>query len=102
MGIRILCTFTGNASVDEIAQAHRQKLNLTHCQRSTPYICKLMEDKYGMAANTICPIGVANTDRFLDAVCDMTCAEIPYSLFGIKPLDRTTTTLKIVIISMCF
>lgn len=80
MGIRILCTFTGNASVDEIAHAHRAKLNLMHCQRSTPYICKLMEEKYGMAADTICPIGVANTDRFMDAVCDMTGAEIPYSL----------------------
>jgi len=31
MGIRILSTFTGNASVDDIAQAHRAKLNLMHC-----------------------------------------------------------------------
>jgi len=29
MGIRILSTFTGNASVDDIAQAHRAKLNLS-------------------------------------------------------------------------
>jgi hypothetical protein len=33
-----------------------------------------------MAVDMICPIGVANTDRFMDAICEMTGAEIHYSL----------------------
>jgi nitrogenase molybdenum-iron protein alpha/beta subunit len=40
MGIRILCTFTENASVDDSAQAHRAKLNLLSNYR--PYfLCRL-------------------------------------------------------------
>jgi nitrogenase molybdenum-iron protein alpha chain len=65
MGIRILCTFTGNASVDEIAQAHRAKLNLMHCQRSTPYICKLMEEKYGIPVVKATLFGVEQTSKAL-------------------------------------
>ncbi len=65
MGIRILCTFTGNASIDEIAQAHRAKLNLMHCQRSTPYICKLMEKKYGIPFVRASMFGIEQTSKAL-------------------------------------
>ncbi|MCW3134592.1 MAG: nitrogenase molybdenum-iron protein subunit alpha [Methanophagales archaeon] len=65
MGIRILSTFTGNASVDDIAQAHRAKLNLMHCQRSTPYICKLMEEKYGIPVLRASLFGIKQTSKAL-------------------------------------
>ncbi len=65
MGIRILSTFTGNASVDDIAQAHRAKLNLMHCQRSTPYICKRMEEKYGIPVLKASLFGVEQTSKAL-------------------------------------
>ncbi len=65
MGIRILSTFTGNASIDEIAQAHRAKLNLMHCQRSTPYICKLMEEKYGIPVVKATIFGIKQTSKAL-------------------------------------
>ena len=50
------------------------------CEHAGGSAAVFLKGKYGMAADTICPIGVANTDRFLDAACDMTGAEIPYSL----------------------
>ncbi|VUT25765.1 MAG: light-independent protochlorophyllide reductase subunit B [Candidatus Methanolliviera sp. GoM_asphalt] len=65
MGIRILSTFTGNSSIDDIAQAHRAKLNLMHCQRSTPYICKLIEEKYGIPHIRASLFGIEQTSKAL-------------------------------------
>ena len=70
MGIRILSTFTGDASVEEIAQAHRAKLNLIHCQRSTPYICKLIMDKYNIPVIEASLFGIEQTSKALRDVGD--------------------------------
>ena len=48
MGIRVLATFTGDSTHDELAWMHRAKLNLVRCQRSATYIARLMEEKYGI------------------------------------------------------
>ncbi|HIH78268.1 MAG TPA: nitrogenase component I subunit alpha [Halobacteria archaeon] len=65
MGIRILSTFTGNSSIDDIAQAHRAKLNLMHCQRSTPYICELIKEKYGIPYIKESLFGIEQTSKAL-------------------------------------
>ena len=65
MGLRILCTFTGNASIDDLAMAHRAKLNVMHCQRSTPYICQLMEEKYELPYMPVSLFGVEQTSKAL-------------------------------------
>ncbi len=46
MGINIISTLTGDSHVDEIAQAHRAKLNIVQCQKSSNYVAKKMEKKY--------------------------------------------------------
>ncbi len=48
MGINIISTLTGDSHVDEIAQAHRAKLNIVQCQKSSNYVAKKMEKKYGI------------------------------------------------------
>ena len=65
MGIRILSTFTGNSSIDDIAQAHRAKLNLMHCQRSTPYICEQIKEKYGIPYIRASLFGIEQTSKAL-------------------------------------
>jgi nitrogenase molybdenum-iron protein alpha chain len=65
MGLRILCTFTGNSSIDDLAMAHRAKLNVMHCQRSTPYICQLMEEKYELPYMPVSLFGVEQTSKAL-------------------------------------
>lgn len=70
LGVRILSTFTGNSSIDEIAQAHRAKLNLMHCQRSTPYICELMKEKYGIPYIRVSLFGIEQTSKALRDVAD--------------------------------
>ncbi len=34
--------------MDEIAQAHRAKLNIVQCQKSSNYVAEKMEKKYGI------------------------------------------------------
>lgn len=48
LGLRVIAQWTGDASINEIGVAHRAKLNLIHCYRSMNYICRYMEETYGI------------------------------------------------------
>jgi nitrogenase molybdenum-iron protein alpha chain len=48
LGLRVIAQWTGDASVNEMAIAHKAKLNLIHCYRSMNYICRHMEEAYGV------------------------------------------------------
>jgi nitrogenase molybdenum-iron protein alpha chain len=48
MGLRVIAQWTGDGSVNEIGIAHKAKLNLIHCYRSMNYICRHMEEVYGV------------------------------------------------------
>jgi nitrogenase molybdenum-iron protein alpha chain len=48
MGLRVIGQWSGDASVAEVERARRAKLNLIHCYRSMNYICRHMEEKYGV------------------------------------------------------
>ncbi|XHH08890.1 MAG: nitrogenase component I subunit alpha [Candidatus Bathyarchaeia archaeon] len=47
MGLRVVCTFTGDASIHDIAKMHEAKLNIIRCARSAKYIAEMMKDKWG-------------------------------------------------------
>ena len=47
IGLRVVCTFTGDSSIHDIAKMHHAKLNVVRCARSAMYIAKMMEEKYG-------------------------------------------------------
>ncbi len=70
----------GGTSVDEIEDCANACGVISLCEHAGGSAAVFLKGKYGMAADTICPIGVENTDRFLDAVCDMTGGGIPNSL----------------------
>jgi nitrogenase molybdenum-iron protein alpha chain len=48
LGLRVIAQWTGDATVNELGIAHKAKLNLIHCYRSMNYICRHMEEKYGI------------------------------------------------------
>ncbi|MBF0093272.1 MAG: nitrogenase molybdenum-iron protein alpha chain [Alphaproteobacteria bacterium] len=48
MGLRVVASWSGDASISELERAPKAKLNLIHCYRSMNYICRHMEEKYGI------------------------------------------------------
>ncbi len=48
MGLRVIAQWTGDASINELRIASRAKLNLIHCYRSMNYICRHMEEAFGI------------------------------------------------------
>lgn len=48
MGLRVCGNWSGDATLAEMERAPKAKLNLIHCYRSMNYICRHMEEKYGI------------------------------------------------------
>jgi nitrogenase molybdenum-iron protein alpha chain len=48
IGLNVKATWTGDGEMDRIAATHQVKLNLIHCYRSMNYMCRVMEEKYGI------------------------------------------------------
>ena len=47
IGLHVICTFTGDCSIHDIAKMHAAKLNVVRCARSAKYIAEMMKEKYG-------------------------------------------------------
>lgn len=63
--------------------AHRAKLNVMHCQRSTPYICELMEEKYDLPYMPVSLFGIEQTSKALRDVA---------AFFGLE--DQAETVIE--------
>ncbi len=48
MGLNVIAQWTGDASLNELKIASKAKLNLIHCYRSMNYICRFMEENFGI------------------------------------------------------
>ncbi|OIJ21256.1 nitrogenase molybdenum-iron protein alpha chain [Anaerobacillus alkalidiazotrophicus] len=48
MGLRVISQWSGDGTLNELSITHKSKLNLIHCYRSMNYICKTLEDQYGI------------------------------------------------------
>jgi nitrogenase molybdenum-iron protein alpha chain len=48
MGLTVRNVWTGDGTVEGMMAAHQVKLNLIHCYRSMNYICRHMEETYGI------------------------------------------------------
>ncbi len=57
-GVRIHSTFSGNAVIDDIRQAHTAGVNLIMCHRSINYMAEMMETAYGIPWVKVNFIGV--------------------------------------------
>nr|WP_318728874.1 nitrogenase molybdenum-iron protein alpha chain [Roseofilum sp. Guam] len=57
-GIKVVSTFSGDASYDDAIKAHLAKVNLVMCHRSINYMASMMEEKYGTPWMKVNFIGV--------------------------------------------
>lgn len=65
IGYRIVSTYTGDASIHEIARASQAKLNVLMCHRSINYATSMFEDRYGLPWLKVNYIGVEETAKSL-------------------------------------
>jgi nitrogenase molybdenum-iron protein alpha chain len=48
IGLRVVAQWSGDGTLSEMELTPKVKLNLVHCYRSMNYICRYMEEKYGV------------------------------------------------------
>jgi nitrogenase molybdenum-iron protein alpha chain len=69
-GLKIISTFSGNGSVDEMRRAHQANLNLVMCHRSINYMAEMMETGYGIPWLKINFIGVQAMAKSLRKIAE--------------------------------
>lgn len=78
IGLRVIAQWSGDGTINELAIAHKSKLNLVHCYRSMNYIATTMEEKYGtpwMEYNFFGPTKTIESLRAIAAQFDETIQE---------------------------
>ncbi|AEF97277.1 nitrogenase component 1 [Methanotorris igneus] len=65
LGIRVICTFTGDCNVKSIINSKKAELNLVHCRATGKYIADYMEEKYGIPQLKVSFFGITNTQKSL-------------------------------------
>jgi len=74
-GLNVKSVWTGDGELEKIAATHTVKLNVIHCYRSMNYMCKVMEEKYGIPwieLNFFGPTKIRNSLRQLAELFDDT------------------------------
>jgi nitrogenase molybdenum-iron protein alpha chain len=74
-GFNVKSVWTGDGELEKIAATHTVKLNVIHCYRSMNYMCKVMEEKYGIPwieLNFFGPTKIRNSLRQLALLFDDT------------------------------
>ncbi|WP_457570027.1 nitrogenase iron-molybdenum cofactor biosynthesis protein NifE [Desulfurobacterium sp.] len=64
-GIRVLSTITGDGKIDEIASAHRAKLNIVFCSQAMINLAEYMEETYGIPFIQVSFYGKTTIERSL-------------------------------------
>jgi nitrogenase molybdenum-iron protein alpha chain len=75
IGLNVKSVWTGDGELEKIAATHTVKLNLIHCYRSMNYMCKVMEEKFGipwMEFNFFGPTKIKESLRAIGARFDQT------------------------------
>ncbi|WP_456474871.1 nitrogenase component I subunit alpha [Candidatus Pyrohabitans sp.] len=65
LGVEVITTFTGNASIEDLKVMHKAKLNVVHCARSATYIAEMMQEEYGIPYIHVTLWGLENTAKAL-------------------------------------
>lgn len=78
MGLRVIAQWSGDGTLKEMEATPKAKLNLIHCYRSMNYICRHMEEKFGIPwheYNFFGPTKIAESLRAIAALFDETIQE---------------------------
>lgn len=65
MGVNVVTAITADASVDNLARAHRVQLNVMHCRRTGGLMAEEMQRRYGIPHVKVSFFGVAQTSAAL-------------------------------------
>ena len=68
MGIRVLCSFTGNATIDKIRIMDNAKLNIVHCMKSSIQFAKMMRNVYEVPYIVSNFFGIKNCCEALETI----------------------------------
>ncbi|WP_292466405.1 nitrogenase iron-molybdenum cofactor biosynthesis protein NifE [Methanolobus sp.] len=81
MGIQVITSMTGDATVDTISKSHGAQLNLVQCSGSMTYLAKWMQKEYGIPYTKVSYFGIEDL-----AIALRTTAEF----FGSEEMMRIT------------
>ncbi|MGF1499608.1 MAG: bifunctional nitrogenase iron-molybdenum cofactor biosynthesis protein NifEN [Elainellaceae cyanobacterium] len=70
VGIRVLSKITGDASFEEVAYAHRAKLNVMICSKALINMARKMEERYGIPYIEESFYGIEDMNRCLRNIAD--------------------------------
>ncbi len=63
LGFEVICTFTANATVDRIKRMGEANLNVVQCSKSSIFIARLMEERFGIPYVEANFFGLENTAK---------------------------------------
>jgi nitrogenase molybdenum-cofactor synthesis protein NifE len=70
MGVKIVSVLTGDSCVEDIAKAHYADLNIVQCQKSSNYLARQMEEKYGIPYLKVNFFGIEDTAKSLKIISE--------------------------------
>ena len=70
MGVEVVSTITGDATVSDIRKAHGAKLNVAQCSGSMTSLAKMMEEKYGIPYIKVSYFGIEDVSKALYDVAE--------------------------------
>ena len=60
IGLRVICTFTANSTIERIRAMKNASLNLVQCSRSSEFLAKLMKERFGIPFLDVNFFGIEN------------------------------------------
>ena len=70
IGLNVKAVWTGDGEFERIAATHTVRLNLINCYRSMNYMCKVMEERYGIPSLEINLFGPTKIKQSLRAIAE--------------------------------
>ena len=70
MGVKVVCTISGDGRVDDIRKAHRAHLNVVQCSGSVMNLAKMLEHEYGTPSARASYFGIEDMSKALYDVAD--------------------------------
>ncbi|GAV23484.1 nitrogenase component 1 [Carboxydothermus pertinax] len=68
MGLNLICVVSGRATVENMARAHRAKLNIVHCGRTGRWLARKMKERFGIPWRKVSFFGVEETVAALQTI----------------------------------
>ncbi|GAV24361.1 nitrogenase [Carboxydothermus islandicus] len=68
LGLNLICVVSGRATVENMARAHRARLNIVHCGRTGRWLARKMEERFGIPWRKVSFFGLDETIAALQSI----------------------------------